>query len=88
MRHSCAKAAQSSRDYVNVISDDVCEDRIRNSNTILVSPACFAASMRASVTVLRQSTHVPKMSKKRAFSSFIFVMMALSQCKGEENKVK
>lgn len=36
-------------------------------DTIVVSPACFAASIRASVTVLRQSTHVPKTSKKRAF---------------------
>lgn len=38
-------------------------------STILVSPALLAASIKASVTVLRQSTHVPKTSKKSAFGS-------------------
>lgn len=44
-----------------------------------MSPACLAVSMRVSVTVLRQSTHVPKTSKKRAFSlvrsAMVFVVV-------------
>lgn len=41
-------------------------------DTIVVSPASFAAAIRPSVTVLRQSTHVPKTSKKSALSGGIF----------------
>lgn len=40
-------------------------------HTIVVSLASFAASIRPSVTVLRQSTHVPKTSKKSALSGIV-----------------
>jgi hypothetical protein len=43
--------------------------------TIVLSPACFAASISVSVTVLRQSTQVPKMSKKSALSWFVLAMV-------------
>jgi hypothetical protein len=41
---------------------------------MVVSPASFAASIRPSVTVLRQSTHVPKTSKKSALSGIVGVV--------------
>jgi hypothetical protein len=43
-----------------------------------VSPDSFAASIRPSVTVLRQSTHVPKTSKKSALSGIVAVVADVS----------
>lgn len=46
------------------------------ARTIEVLPAFSAASMRVSVTVLRQSTQVPKMSKNRALGSGFNAMLS------------
>jgi hypothetical protein len=52
-------------------------------HTIVVSPASFAASIRPSVTVLRQSTHVPKTSKKSALSGIVAVTGMVMIFEGE-----
>lgn len=51
--------------------------------TIVVSPASFAASIRPSVTVLRQSTHVPKTSKKRALRGIVVSADGTTICGSE-----
>ena len=43
-----------------------------------MSPDSFAASIRPSVTVLRQSTQVPKTSKKSALSGIVVVVADVS----------